>query len=404
MLDGTGPSGGLWNVTANQADPQWVSSNMEFPAISYHNIEIRTANQNTDTSGKIYFKTDAENFYSEDKTVTFTNTNGGGWFVHSIDMTGNAKWTGKITGIRIDPIVTGSGQPMGIDYVRLIRYDRNFSPAVSSQSTNGLDLFQRGADNQLYQDNWNGSVWSGWTALGGPTYGTFDGKPASVSWGSGRIDVIVQGLDNAYWHKFYANGVWSSWSSLGGSFTGSPAISKQGTNMLDVFGRGSDGILYQDDWNGTAWSGWLSLGGPTNGTFIGAPASVSWGSGRIDLVVRGTDNAVWFKFYSGGVWSSWSSLGGGFSDSPAISTQGTNELDIFGRGSDNKLYQETWNGSAWSGWVSLGGPSSGIAGGAPAAVSWSSGRIDVFSQGTSGTTLWHNFYASSVWSGWHQDT
>ena len=119
MSNDSGPSNGLWNVTANQVEPQWVSPNIEFPAVSCHNIEIRTANQNADTSGKIYFKTDAENFFSEDKTVTFTNTNGGGWFVHSVDMTANAKWTGKITGIRIDPIVTGSGKPMGIDYVRL---------------------------------------------------------------------------------------------------------------------------------------------------------------------------------------------------------------------------------------------------------------------------------------------
>ena len=36
---------------------------------------------------------------------------------------------------------------------------------------------------------------------------------------------------------------------------------------------------------------------------------------------------------------------------------------------------------------------------APAACSWSQGRLDVFVEGTDGT-LWHKWYSGNSWSGW----
>lgn len=120
LSNDTGPdSTGKWIFTANALDPHIDSPSIEFPATAFSKVEVNIANQNTSTVGKIYFKTAAENYYSESKTVLFTCTNGGGWFTHTITMTSNAKWTGKITGIRVDPIETGSGRPLGIDYVRL---------------------------------------------------------------------------------------------------------------------------------------------------------------------------------------------------------------------------------------------------------------------------------------------
>jgi len=120
IINDTGPSAsGQWIFATNAADPHLDSPALEFPASSYSKVQVNIANQNTDNKGTIYFKTAAENFYSQDKTVTFTCTNGGGWFTHTINMASNAKWTGKIKGIRIDPIETGSGGAMGIDYIRL---------------------------------------------------------------------------------------------------------------------------------------------------------------------------------------------------------------------------------------------------------------------------------------------
>ncbi len=99
-------------------DPYFESPAIELPAENNRYIKVNIANQNTRTDGKIYFKTAQENYYDESKTVTFTCTNGGGWWTHTIDMSVNPKYTGTITGIRIDPVSEGNGAPLGIAFVR----------------------------------------------------------------------------------------------------------------------------------------------------------------------------------------------------------------------------------------------------------------------------------------------
>lgn len=116
----TGPAGGLWSFVTSQSDPYLTSPNFEAPAESYYAVSVKIANQNTNTEGKIYFKTAAENYYSEDKSVSFVCSSGGGWVKHVVDMTTNAKWTGTITGIRVDPVSYGTIAACGVDYVRLL--------------------------------------------------------------------------------------------------------------------------------------------------------------------------------------------------------------------------------------------------------------------------------------------
>ncbi|HKP47158.1 MAG TPA: hypothetical protein VJT50_11205, partial [Pyrinomonadaceae bacterium] len=88
----------------------------------------RMASNGLDNTGAVYFKTQAENFFSEDKKVVFTVSNcslcGNASFVrYAIFMANNGKWTGTITGVRLDP--TGNGQggtntdSIGIDYIRI---------------------------------------------------------------------------------------------------------------------------------------------------------------------------------------------------------------------------------------------------------------------------------------------
>lgn len=111
-------SGGSWVVYTHMLDPYFESPAIELPAENNRYIKVNIANQNTRTDGKIYFKTAQENYYDESKTVTFTCTNGGGWWTHTIDMSVNPKYTGTITGIRIDPVSEGNGAPLGIAFVR----------------------------------------------------------------------------------------------------------------------------------------------------------------------------------------------------------------------------------------------------------------------------------------------
>jgi hypothetical protein len=51
--------------------------------------------------GKIYFTTNTSPGWSEDKTVPYLSTYGSQRF--HVWMPGNSRWTGLITGLRIDP-------------------------------------------------------------------------------------------------------------------------------------------------------------------------------------------------------------------------------------------------------------------------------------------------------------
>jgi hypothetical protein len=86
------------------------------------------ASNGLDSTGAVYFKTQNENFFSEDEKVLFTVSNcrlcgNAGKVRYAVFMSGNSKWSGSITGLRLDP--TGSGQggtntdSIGVDYIRL---------------------------------------------------------------------------------------------------------------------------------------------------------------------------------------------------------------------------------------------------------------------------------------------
>jgi hypothetical protein len=121
IANDTGPVDGFWIFVTNQNDPYLTSPALEAPAAAFSTVSVRIANQNTNSQGKIYFKTASENFYSEDKSVSFTCTAGGGWYTHNVNMSTNAKWTGTITGIRVDPVAEGTVAACGVDFIRLIK-------------------------------------------------------------------------------------------------------------------------------------------------------------------------------------------------------------------------------------------------------------------------------------------
>jgi murein DD-endopeptidase MepM/ murein hydrolase activator NlpD len=106
------------------------------PAISvdasvFKYLQLRMASNAGDQFGKIYFRTQSEDF-SETKTIPFqvhncppSSCNGNAPFVdYDIYLGANPRWTGTITGIRLDPANNGTGgtnkDSIGIDYIRLI--------------------------------------------------------------------------------------------------------------------------------------------------------------------------------------------------------------------------------------------------------------------------------------------
>src|SRR5262249_18390692 len=60
-------------------------------------------------------------------------------------------------------------------------------------------------------------------------------------------------------------------------------------------------------------------------------AQVSWGSPRMDVFYRGQDDALWWNWTTDGVTWNTQSLGGQITSDPAAVTWGTGRIDVFAR-------------------------------------------------------------------------
>jgi hypothetical protein len=119
---------GILFIDPYGSDPYVSGPSISANAASYRYVQLRLASNALDGSGAIYFRTQAENFYSEDKKVTFfvsycSLCGNAPFYSYTVWMGQNSKWAGTITGIRIDPANNGrSGtntDSIGIDYIRL---------------------------------------------------------------------------------------------------------------------------------------------------------------------------------------------------------------------------------------------------------------------------------------------
>lgn len=71
-------------------------------------------------------------------------------------------------------------------------------------------------------------------------------------------------------------------------------------------------------------------------------------------------------------WGTWEDLGGLLLSSPAAVSWGTGRIDVFARGEENLFHLPFEND--WGAWEDLGG----IMKGGPGVCSWAPGRLDVF--------------------------
>jgi hypothetical protein len=78
---------------------------------------------------------------------------------------------------------------------------------------------------------------------------------------------------------------------------------------------------------------------------------------------------------------------------PGAVSWGSGRIDVFVVGADSALWHK-WFQNGWSGWESLGGTLIS----APAASSWAPGRLDIFAAGTD-SAMWHKWFQNG-WSGW----
>jgi hypothetical protein len=275
-------------------------------------------------------------------------------------------------------------------------------PRAVSWGLNRLDVFAVGTDRALYHKAFNGSSWSaGWESLGGIVVG----EPAVCSWGANRLDLFVTGEDGGLYHKWWGGSSWgpsaTGFEALGGSLWGSPVAVSPAFNVIDVYGCGTDGALYRKRWDGTHWAAWERLGNEQ----AFSPAAVARG-GVVHVFARGSGGNVLHKLWDGTTWhpspTTYEDLGGGTWDAPTAVMDGST-VDVFARGTDNQIYSRTWNGTSWTAWAahggnSLGSPAVALESG-PKAVSWGSGRRDVFVIAPNATPGVNQRVIWQLWSG-----
>jgi murein DD-endopeptidase MepM/ murein hydrolase activator NlpD len=116
-------NGGTLFIDPSGNDPHIKSPELFVDASVLKYLKFSMASNAPDANGQIFFKTASENDYHPDnKTINFIVQNNGQFKDYSIQLT-HPKWTGKITGVRIDPANAGVGgtnaDTIGWHWIRL---------------------------------------------------------------------------------------------------------------------------------------------------------------------------------------------------------------------------------------------------------------------------------------------
>ena len=110
---------GAWIMNVGN-DPYVISPPLSIDAASISAIEIKIANQASNTTAEVFFSTDSAPGFAPARSKGFAITNDGTYQTYSISFSGNPDWKGKITQLRIDPVAAGNQEVVGLMSVRLV--------------------------------------------------------------------------------------------------------------------------------------------------------------------------------------------------------------------------------------------------------------------------------------------
>jgi hypothetical protein len=215
-----------------------------------------------------------------------------------------------------------------------------------------LNVYVRGQDNHIYENALKHDGFPGWSEV--PGGGVTLSAPSAVVSG-GVVKLFVRGVGSGIWENDFDGAMWSGWSPVGGKYTlSSPAaVVHQGTTKLFI--RGTDDRIYENDLNG---GGWFEVFG---GAFtISSPAAITYHN-SLYLFHRGQNNRVYMSVNG----ANWIEVpGGGLTlagPSALIDSNGT-ILKLFVTGTDDGIYENDFDGGNWSGWsvISATVPASAI--------------------------------------------
>lgn|GEM_PF-2201829 len=222
-------------------------------------------------------------------------------------------------------------------------------PTVVSYGPSKLMVFERGSDNSVYADNYNGSTWSGWRNVGPSAASNI----AAISSSPGRVNMFYKSLTNGnlITRGWNVNTGWSPLNNLGASLSSDPVAIATSAADIEVYMNDYRKIPYRIVWNGTAWSAWQQIGGGA----LGNPSVVAGANGRRDLFVRGTNNHIFDRTFSGGKWSAWVDLGGNNTSSPAAFIAPNGQITVYARQLQAVLYKRVLpaGSTTWADWAKL---------------------------------------------------
>jgi hypothetical protein len=136
---------------------------------------------------------------------------------------------------------------------------------------------------------------------------------------------------------------------------------------------------------------------PLSSAETDSPAVTSLNFGRTDLFTRSSAGDLLHRYRrSGGWWTRSLNLGGDIASQPAAVSWASGRMDVFARGTDNALWQRTFTDGAWLPWKRLGG----LLTSAPSVASQASGRLDVFVRNTDDGVSYKSFRSGSGWAAW----
>lgn len=131
--------GGIYTFTATTSDPILLCKT-DIIAEEKPYCNIRVKNKSQGAYFQIFYQTESDKTWSEDKSAKIKLSTGDKDFkCYTVNMSGSAKWHGKITELRIDPI-DASGV-MAIDH---IRFSSSADEGEKSTHENGVNIIAEG--------------------------------------------------------------------------------------------------------------------------------------------------------------------------------------------------------------------------------------------------------------------
>ena len=113
-------AGGSLQFDIGGNDSYVISPQLRADTSRYRYLRIRMRNSTTATLGQVFFSTEAEPGYSEERTATFSLFANDALFTdYLVELGANPRWTGTATQIRLDPVANASSGRILIAEVQL---------------------------------------------------------------------------------------------------------------------------------------------------------------------------------------------------------------------------------------------------------------------------------------------